>query len=264
MLNIIFEDTDFLVINKPADLVCHPTKGDAYSSVIGRVRMHLGSGAEAHMVHRLDRETSGVMIIAKRKGAASLLHHLWRERLVRKGYLAIVHGWPTSDDAVIDAPLGKDMESRIAIKDCVCSDGVEASTQFFVERRFFKMGRSFALLRVEPMTGRKHQIRIHLAHIGHPIVGDKIYGGDEDTYLSFVQGRMTEAQRSMMLLPNHALHARDLRFTWHGRQLEFVAEPESWFTAFLEYDSMNVDPNLENMKAQLVANTKLDLLSGEI
>jgi 23S rRNA pseudouridine1911/1915/1917 synthase len=91
----------------------------------------------------------------------------------------------------------------------------------------------FSLLRLLPRTGRKHQIRIHLSHIGHPIVGDKIYGGDVDLYLALVEGRLTDEQRARLILPNHALHASALRFEWRGRAVEFRCEPEKWFTEFL-------------------------------
>ena len=137
------------------------------------------------------------------------------------------------DQLVIDAPLGKDEGSILAIKDCVRSDGAASKTSFSVERKFVHAGRPFAALAVAPHTGRKHQIRIHLAHAGHPIVGDKIYGGDESLYLAFVERRLTEAQRSELILPNHALHAQEVRFVWHGKNLQFVAEPEPWFTEFL-------------------------------
>jgi len=232
ILNIIHEDDELLVLNKPAGLVCHPTKGDAMSSLISRVRLYLGDSAKPHLVNRLDRETSGVTLAAKNASVAGELGKVWESRAVQKKYLAIVHGHIGSEYGVIDEALGKDERSRVAIKDCVRPDGSPAQTEFFVERRFLRDGAAFSHLRVLPRTGRKHQIRIHLAHIGHPIVGDKIYGGDEDCYLALVEDRLTVEQRAKLILPHHALHAAVVRFEWRGHQWEFRAFPEVWFDTF--------------------------------
>jgi hypothetical protein len=130
LFDIIHEDSDLLVVNKPADLVCHPTKGDVFSSLISRVRLHLGKNSQPHLVNRLDRETSGVVIVAKNPEAALELRRIWETRAARKEYLAIVHGHVAADRGIIDAPLGKDTSSRIAIKDCVRSDGAPSQTGF--------------------------------------------------------------------------------------------------------------------------------------
>jgi len=215
-----------------------------------------------HLVNRLDRETSGLVLVAKTARAAGELGKMLEARTVEKEYLAIVHGQVRQDHGIIAAPLGKDMQSCVAVKDCVRPDGAPAETEYWVERRFLKPGgvgsevrgrrsevgtessiqnpessithestvtKPFSLVRLRPRTGRKHQIRIHLAHIGHPIVGDKLYGGDEDLYLALVQDRLTPEQRARLITPHQALHASKLRFTWRDRERTFHAEPEPWF-----------------------------------
>lgn len=230
---IIHEDDELLVINKPAGLVCHPTKTDEYSSLISRVRLYLAGNSPKHLVNRLDRETSGVTLVAKRDDTARQLRRLWENRAVQKEYLAIVHGHLRDDTGWIDAPLGKDETSRVAVKDCVRADGLASRTEFFAQKRFSRAGGDFTLVRLLPLTGRKHQIRIHLAHLGHPIVGDKLYGGDEDLYLALVEDRLTEEQKRRLIFPNHALHAQAVRFEWRGRPIAFQCPPESWFEDFI-------------------------------
>ena len=245
LFQVVFEDAELLIVNKPAGLVCHPTKTDVYSSLISRARLYLGEGSHPQLVNRLDRETSGIIVIALTSESARELRKTWESRGVEKEYLAIVHGLVDMPGGIIDAPLGEDLSSKVAIKNCVREDGCEARTEYWVEAHLEQGGgaergekeatemKPFSVLRVRPQTGRKHQIRIHLAHIGHPIVGDKIYGGDEDLYLALVEDRLTPEQRRRLILPHHALHARAVRFDWRGERRSYTAEPESWLLQWL-------------------------------
>lgn len=230
LFEVIHEGGGLLVLRKPAGLVCHPTKGDIYSSLVSRVRIHLGR--EGHMVHRLDRETGGVMVFATTDEAGLEIRRYWEGGLVTKEYVALVHGRMPLGAGALDAPLGKDVASAVAVKDCVRPDGAAARTRWNCLGHFTREQGEFSVVRVRIDTGRKHQIRIHLAHAGHPVVGDKIYGPDERIYLDFVEGRLSEAQKSSLILPYHALHAERLWFPWDGEERLFEAAPEPWFAGF--------------------------------
>jgi 23S rRNA pseudouridine1911/1915/1917 synthase len=227
-LRVVAEDDELLVVDKPAGLVCHPGKQGPLSCLVGRVRHYLG--ANAHLVNRLDRETGGLVLVAKSADTARELGRLLAARQIDKEYLALVHGDVTPVAGVIDAPLGKDDSSRVAIRDGVRPDGRPARTHYLrlvAGSLATPTGtRLVNLLRIRPESGRKHQIRIHLAHLGHPIVGDKIYGGCEDDYLALVEGRLGAAARARLILEHHALHASGLAFAWRGVRRDFRSEPD--------------------------------------
>jgi 23S rRNA pseudouridine1911/1915/1917 synthase len=164
----------------------------------------------------LDRETSGLVLVAKTAAAARDFGLLMQRHSLRKEYLAIVWGWPEWEHKLVDAPLdrqGKHQDSVIWLKQTIHAAGAQAQTEFFVERRFKRStssGDRFSVIRSIPRTGRTHQIRVHLAAIGHPIVGDKIYGPDEQLYLRFIETGWTHELEQRLLLPRHALHSAKL------------------------------------------------------
>lgn len=178
-LEILFEDEDLLVINKQRGLLSHPSKSEKSGTLMNAIAWHLlhsshqpGKAAPRPvLLHRLDRDTSGVIAIAKTERASRIVSKAFRDRRVKKFYLSLVHGVVREDTGTIDAPIGRDPGGWP--RWCVLPEGDPSQTNFTVKQRFAE----HTLLELEPLTGRTHQLRIHCAHIGHPIVGDQVYRG---------------------------------------------------------------------------------------
>lgn len=232
LLDIIYEDRDCLVINKAPGMVVHPAAGSVSGTLVNALLHHCpelkGIGAEGRpgIVHRLDKDTSGVMVVAKNHGSLQMLAQQFKDRTVRKEYLALVWGKFEGDSGIINRPIGRHRSQR---KKMSCrfahSKKREALTEWNLEQGFeVKAGsrstRWVSLCRLRPKTGRTHQIRVHLAEFGHPVVGDKVYGWHPKPDL-----QNSSIISLLYNFPRQALHAEKLEITHPttNRRIEFKA-----------------------------------------
>jgi 23S rRNA pseudouridine1911/1915/1917 synthase len=241
---VVDESSDWIVVDKPAPLAVHPANGrfdepTLLSGLQQLLAFELANGNGLSILTRLDRETSGLVLVAKNREAAGYFSRQLQNREMEKEYLAVVHGWPEWDEQQVDGPIlraGEVGESAIWLRQRVHPEGRECSTGFRVEDRFENKWGRFSLLRCFPATGRMHQIRVHLEHARHPLVGDKIYGDDGQAYLERHAGGISEATMRRLILPRHALHATMLAADWQGERIEWSSCLPGDLARFVEGD----------------------------
>jgi 23S rRNA pseudouridine1911/1915/1917 synthase len=215
---VLAEDDTFLAIDKPAGLPMHTTAKFWRNTLVALLRERYPN-EPLQICHRIDRETSGVLLIARHHEAAVFLKKAFARRVVKKSYLAIVHGAPP-DRGTIELPLQL-LDTRTHLMMGVVEGGLPSVTDYEVVERY----PAHALVACAPRTGRQHQIRVHLAALGHPIVGDKLYRASEQHFMDYCDGGMTpELLEAFDGLPRHALHAHRLSFPHPRTRAEITIE----------------------------------------
>ena len=227
-LEIIFEDDDIIIINKQPGLVVHPGAGNQTGTLVNALLHHdeeLRFLPRAGIVHRLDKDTSGIMVVTKNEFSYLNLVSQLKERKVKRHYLAIVVGEPLSG-LTINEPIGR--HPKLRTKQAVTEAGKEAITNFKIQER---MG-GYTLLNVSLETGRTHQIRVHLAFINFPILGDSVYGGRK----KFVAGTTEAEKKEILKFPRQALHAEKLEFIHptSGKSVNYSAKTPKDLTQLIE------------------------------
>lgn len=234
-LDIVFEDEHLAVINKPAGMVVHPGAGVQSGTLANAIAYHFeieqsaGSSQQSEsrvgIVHRLDKDTSGLIVVAKSDVIHEALSEQFRERKVFKSYVALVHGATERNTGTIDAAIGRNKHNRLRMK--TTPSGRNAISLWKVRQRYGK----FTLLDVEIKTGRTHQIRVHTAYINHPVVGDEIYNEGRDNTVSDINVR-----NSIRNLGRFFLHAERLSFTHPvtKERLDFTQELPTELNQFLD------------------------------
>ena len=209
---IVSEEQDFLIVDKPAGWLVHPTRPDGTFTLIDWLRDQYPDEFLS-LISRLDRETSGLLLVGRGKENASIFGKMQQRREIQKSYLALVHGCPP-ESGVIDQPLdrmGKHRPSQIYVRQAVIADTYPAQTEYkTVGTRNHPTIGEISLIEATPKTGRLHQIRAHFEHIGHPVVNDKIYGQPDRVFLNYID-KDYETENKMA---RHSLHSSKISFFW--------------------------------------------------
>ena len=222
--SIIYEDDDLFVIHKPANLPVHPAGRYFFNTLLIHLRTQghrkpLPAGKDYYLAHRIDKETSGILVLAKSSAICADLVEQFASRTTEKSYLAIVRG-KTEPEFEVDQPMMRVTKGLVTLKMVPATleqGGLPALTRFKTlsyHHSRLAPGKDFSLVQCFPKTGRQHQIRVHLDFAGHPIVGDKLYGITEEEAFQFYERKLLSAElQARLLLPRHALHSNGLRFT---------------------------------------------------
>lgn len=229
---VIHLDDTLVAVAKPAGLAVHANRRTIHRHLVGWLREHIGP--EVALAHRIDRETSGVVLSTRDTDAARALARDFAAGRVHKEYLAVVLGVP-DEEVTVDAPIGHDSKSHIHVKQIADGEGsVPACTRFRRER--ILAGGTHALVRAFPKTGRRHQIRVHLAAIGHPVVGDKLYAHGDGFFLSYVNRGIDAAMLARLGADRHLLHAAvlEVRHPSRGTTLRLEAPLPADFRAWCD------------------------------